>query len=79
MPDAVVKVGPRCTARGAGVEETNRTHERSAESKCRLWCTLVRTIALSELDAIVVMNKAPDKPGSRSVCLHNHTLSHCIQ
>lgn len=65
MPDAVVRVGPRCTACRAGVEETNLTHERSAESKCRLCCTLIRTDALSELeaslDAIVVVSKELSK------------------
>lgn len=65
MSDAVTRVGPRCTACRAGVEETNLTHERSAESTCRLGCTLVRAIALSELDAnpdaIVVVNRALGK------------------
>ena len=61
MPDAVARVGPRCSARRSGVEETNLTHERSAESKYRLGCTVARAVALSELDpsldAIVVVNK----------------------
>lgn len=55
MPDAVVRVGPRCTACRAGVEETNLTHERSAEFKYRPGCKLVRAVALSELDTSIVV------------------------
>lgn len=72
MPDAVARVGPRCNARRSGVEETNLTHERSAESKYRLGSTLVCVVALSELDtsldAIVVVNKEPGNDEFTSVC-----------
>lgn len=61
MRDAVAKVGPRYTARRSGVEEMDLTHERTAESRYRLRCTLIRAVALSELDAtlddIVVRNE----------------------
>jgi hypothetical protein len=74
MPEAVARVGPRCSAARTGVDEIDLVQDRTADSMVRFEAERVLDRALIDLEASLDMMVVSICVGARSL-IHTHAES----